>query len=80
MSRSKAKTVEAYLEELPDDRRAEIAAVRTLVRKHLPKGYEECMNYGMISWQVPLAKYPNTYNEQPLGYLALAAQSRQQVA
>ena len=74
MSGSKATTVEAYLKELPEDRRAEIAAVRKLVLKHLPKGYEEGMSYGMISWHIPLAKYPGTYNKQPLGYLALAAQ------
>ena len=74
MARAKAKTVEAYLKELPADRRAEISAVRKLVVKHLPKGYEEAMSYGMISWQIPLAKYPDTYNKQPLGYVALAAQ------
>jgi Domain of unknown function (DU1801) len=71
---SKAKTVQAYLEELPPQRREEIAAVRSLVAKHLPKGYEEAMDYGMITWSVPLATYPDTYNKRPLCYLALAAQ------
>ena len=32
------------------------------------------MNYGMISYQVPLERYPDTYNGQPLAYVALAAQ------
>ena len=40
----------------------------------MPAGYAESMAYGMIGWAVPLARYPNTYNGQPLGYVALAAQ------
>jgi hypothetical protein len=71
---SKAKTVQAYLEELPPQRRGEIATVRALVAKHLPKGYEEAMDYGMITWSVPLATYSDPYNKRPLCYLALAAQ------
>jgi len=74
MASSKARTVEAYLQELPGDRRDVIAAVRALVNKHLPQGYVEAMNWGMISWEIPLARYPDTYNRQPLGYVALAAQ------
>src|SRR4249920_3382463 len=74
MASSKAKTVEAYLKELPADRRAVIAAVRAVVVKNLPKGYEEAMEWGMPCWQIPLAKYPHTYNDRPLKYVALAAQ------
>jgi hypothetical protein len=32
------------------------------------------MNWGMISYEIPLEIYPDTYNGQPLGYLALASQ------
>ena len=71
---SKAKTVAAYLSELPEDRRAAISAVRKVVRRHLPAGYRESINWGMITWAVPLARYPTTYNGQPLCYAALAAQ------
>jgi hypothetical protein len=74
MARSEAATVEEYLEELPEERREVVSAVRKLVRKHLPKGYAEFISFGMICWGIPLAKYPNTYNGQPLGYVALAAQ------
>jgi len=74
MASSSAATVQDYLAELPPERREVISAVRSLVRKHLPKGYEEKMGWGMICWQVPLKKYPDTYNGQPLGYAALAAQ------
>jgi hypothetical protein len=53
-----------------------VAAVRRVVLDHLPEGYEERMNWGMISYEVPLARYPDTYNGQPLMYAALAAQKR----
>ena len=45
-----------------------------MVKKHLPKGYVETMNWGMLAYEVPLNRYPDTYNKQPLMYLALAAQ------
>lgn len=71
---SSAKTVEEYLAELPEDRREAISAVRDVVLKHLPEGYEEVMNWGMITYQVPLETYPDTYNKQPLMYAALGSQ------
>jgi hypothetical protein len=74
MVSSAAKTVDEYLAQLPDDRREVIAEVRKLIRKHLPKGYVEAVNWGMLCYEIPLEKYPDTYNGQPLGYLALAAQ------
>jgi Domain of unknown function (DU1801) len=74
MARSEAKTVAAYLKELPADRRAVISAVRDAVRKSLPDGYVESMDYGMICYSIPLERYPDTYNKQPAAYVALAAQ------
>lgn len=76
MASSKAKTVEEYLAELPEDRRTVIASVRDLVNRHIPDGYVEAMSWGMIAWEVPLARYPTTYNKQPLPYVALAAQKQ----
>lgn len=72
--RSEAKTVAEYLAELPAERREVVSAVRDRVLKHLPEGFEERMNWGMISYEVPLERYPDTYNAQPLSYLAIAAQ------
>ena len=76
MVQSTASSVAAYLAQLPVERREVIAAVRDMVNRHLPPGYEECMAFGMIGWVIPLARYPTTYNGQPLGYVALAAQKR----
>ena len=72
--RSSATTVEEYLAELPEERRSAIEAVRQVILKNLPEGYEEVMNWGMITYQVPLETYPDTYNKKPLMYAALAAQ------
>ncbi len=74
MGSSKATTVEEYLDGLPDDRRATVSKVRSVVRKNLPGGYEESVGYGMITWQIPLSDYPETYSGQPLCYIALASQ------
>ena len=74
MVQSKETTPAGYLASLPPERRKVIAAVRAVVRKHLPTGYVETMNWGMLSYEIPLSRYPGTYNKQPLMYLALAAQ------
>ncbi|MGH7719026.1 MAG: DUF1801 domain-containing protein [Gemmatimonadaceae bacterium] len=73
MVSSKARTVDQYLAELPPERRAVVAKVRDTVRRNLPKGYEETMR-GMISYEIPLSRFPKTYNGLPLAYAALAAQ------
>jgi len=69
-----ATTVAAYLKSLPKERSAVVSAVRSVIRKHLPKGYVESMNWGMICYEIPLKRYPETYNGQPLALAALAAQ------
>lgn len=71
---SDAPTVEAYIAELPEDRRLAIGAVRQVVLDHLPGGFEETMQYGMISYVVPLERYPDTYNGQALAVASLANQ------
>lgn len=76
MASSKAKTVDEYLAELPEDRRAVVSAVRDLVNQHVPPGYVETMSWGMVCWEIPLSRYPTTYNKQPLAYVALAAQKQ----
>lgn len=74
MAASKATTVEAYLNELPDDRRVQIEQVRDVILANLPEDYVEVMNWGMITYEVPLDIYPDTYNKKPLMYAALASQ------
>jgi uncharacterized protein YdhG (YjbR/CyaY superfamily) len=71
---SDVKTVAGYLKSLPDDRRKAVATLRALVRRNLPKGYSEVMNWGMITYEVPLKTCPDTYNGKPLAYAAIASQ------
>jgi uncharacterized protein YdhG (YjbR/CyaY superfamily) len=67
-------SVAEYLKALPPERRAVIAATRKLVKKHLPEGYVERQAGGFISYEIPLADYPDTHNKQPLCYIGMAAQ------
>lgn len=74
---SAATTVQEYLAELPPDRREAIEAVRKVILKNLPKGYEEGMQYGMISYHVPHSLYPAGYHcdpKLPLCHAGLASQ------
>jgi len=72
--RPEAVTVEQYLAEMPEEHRKVVRAVRQVIQDNLPRGYEEVMNWGMITYQVPLDTYPDTYNGKPLMYAALASQ------
>ncbi|MDP6071142.1 MAG: DUF1801 domain-containing protein [SAR202 cluster bacterium] len=76
MAQSKAATVDQYLDELKSDRRDAISAVRRVVLDNLPDKYREIMQFGMISYVIPLEDYPETYNGQALGVAALSSQKR----
>ena len=71
---SNVKTPAEYVASLPADRAKTIATVRALVNKHIPRGYDECLIWGTIGWTIPLSRYPDTYNQQPICYVALASQ------
>lgn len=74
--RGTAESIEEFLAALDPDRRADVERVRRTILDHLPEGFEEGFNWGMITYQVPLERYPDTYNGQPLMVAALAAQKR----
>ncbi len=74
---SKAATVEQYIEELPEERKDAIIRLRDEIIHNLPEGYEECMQYGMISYVVPHSIYPDGYHcdpKTPLPFMSLASQ------
>ena len=64
-------SAEEYLAQQPPDRRAALTAVRDVIRANLPNGYEESVQKGMLVYYVPLSRYPDTYNKQPLWLAAL---------
>jgi len=74
--RSNAVTADQYLAGLDDGRRAQIEPVYRAVHDAMPAGYDETIAWGMITWSVPLERFPDTYNGQPLAYVSLAAQKR----
>jgi hypothetical protein len=74
MVSSLATTVSDYLDELPARQREMVRAIRDVVRANIPAGYEEGMLYGGIAWMIPLSRYPETYNGQPLAPVVVIAQ------
>jgi hypothetical protein len=75
--KTQPKSVKEYLNALLPDRRAAISAVREVILANLPKGYEECMHYGMIGYVVPHSLYPAGYHcnpSLPLGLACLGSQ------
>jgi|SRR5690349_13344349 len=74
---SKATTVQQYLDELPEDRKAAVTKLFKTIKKNLPKGFKEGVGYGMIGFSVPHSYYPKGYHcnpEQPLPFMGLASQ------
>ena len=74
---TKPASVRDYLASLPAGRRAALEAVRKVILKNLPKGYEEGIQYNMIGYYVPHSVYPSGYHcdpKQPLPFASLASQ------
>jgi len=74
---STATTVDQYINELPADRQQVIASLRKVIKKNLPKGFKEEMNYGMIGYVVPHTLYPKGYHcdpNMPLPFMNIASQ------
>ena len=74
---SKATTPDQYIAELPEDRKEVMQKLRETVKKNLPKGFEETMQYGMLGYVVPHSIYPDGYHCNPkdaLPFMALASQ------
>lgn len=74
---SKATSPEAYISELPEERKEAFTRLRQTILNNLPKGFEETMSYGMISYVVPHSLYPDGYHcdpKQPLPFISIASQ------
>ena len=74
---SKAQSVETYMSELPEERKAPMQRLREVFKANLPEGFNEEMNYGMIGYVVPHSIYPKGYHcspELPLPFVNIASQ------
>jgi uncharacterized protein YdhG (YjbR/CyaY superfamily) len=70
-------TVTAYLDSLPEDRLTAMKKLRQVIKKNLPKGFKEVINYNLPAYVVPHSRYPDGYHcapELPLPFLAMASQ------
>ncbi len=70
-------SVEEYIAAIPEDRKPVIEKLRNVILSNLPEGFEEQLSYGMISYVVPLSRYPDGYHAkegEPLPFLSLASQ------
>lgn len=74
----KANTVQEYIENIDDvAKRNAIVALREVILKNLPEGFEEGLSYGMIGYYIPHSLYPSGYHcdpKLPLPFMNLAAQ------
>ena len=72
-----AATPEAYIADLPEDRKQSMTELRKTINKNLPKGFKEVMSYGMIGYVVPHSLYPDGYHcdpKLPLPFMYIASQ------
>jgi uncharacterized protein YdhG (YjbR/CyaY superfamily) len=72
-----ANTPEEYIEQLPEDRKQAVQKIRAVIKKNLPKGFEEGINYKMLGFYVPRSKFPEGYHcdpKLPLPFINLASQ------
>ena len=74
---SDAKTPDAYIQSLPEDRKEAVTRLRKVILENLPKGFSETMGYGMLGYVVPHTIYPDSYHckpETPLPFMNIASQ------
>ena len=74
---STEKTVNEYLNELPEERKSAFLKLKNSILNNLPKGFKEEMSYGMLGYVVPHTIYPNGYHcnpKLPLPFIKIASQ------
>lgn len=73
----KAESPEDYIKQIPEERQSTIKKLRKTIKDNLPKGFQECINYGMIGYVVPHTIYPDGYHcdpKIPLPFMSFASQ------
>jgi len=75
--RIEASSVDDYISKLPEDRQVVLKKLRKIIKKNLPKGFQETLGYGMPAYVVPLKTYPDGYHckaDTPLPFISVASQ------
>jgi len=71
------KSVQEYLQAIPQDRVETIQTLRQILKANLPPGFTEEIQYGMIGYVVPLSTYPKGYRckaNTPLPFISISSQ------
>ncbi|TDE44300.1 DUF1801 domain-containing protein [Flavobacterium rhamnosiphilum] len=74
---SSATSIEAYLKEIPEERKNAFTELRETILKNIPKGFSEQMSYGMVGYIIPHSIYPSGYHcdpKLPLPFAGMASQ------
>ena len=74
---SQAKTVDQYIEELPEDRKAYFLELLETMENNIPEGFELVMQYGNPGYVVPHSLYPDGYHCNPEDALPFAGLAHQ---
>ena len=72
-------TVEEYINQIDEKRIDAFRQLVEVVRDNIPEGFEEVMQYDMISYVIPLKSYPKGYLnrvDEPLPFISLGAQKK----
>ncbi len=72
-----AATIKEYIDQLPEDRQEVMKKLRSVIKRNIPKGFQECINYNMPSYVVPHSIYPDGYHcspALPLPFVSFASQ------
>ena len=73
----KATSIDDYISQLDEDRQAAMTKIRKVIKKNLPKGFQETLNYNMPAFVVPHKLYPDGYHcdpKLPLPFISFASQ------
>ncbi|MFC4722660.1 DUF1801 domain-containing protein [Geojedonia litorea] len=73
----KANSPEDYIDQVPEERKSTLEKLRKTINDHLPKGFEEGIQYGMVGYYVPHSIYPDGYHctpKEPLPFMSFASQ------
>lgn len=72
-----ASSPDDYINQLPEERQVVLSKLRAVIKKNLPKGFQETISYGMIGYVVPHETYPDGYHcdpKLPLPFMNIASQ------
>jgi uncharacterized protein YdhG (YjbR/CyaY superfamily) len=73
----KATSINDYISQLDEDRQTAMTKIRKVIKKNLPKGFQETLNYNMPAFVVPHKLYPDGYHcdpKLPLPFISFASQ------